>query len=108
LTINPDNYTALDNKGVVLSALGRKEESIAAHEQAIKIKPDYASAWYNKACFHALSHQLEDALTSLQKALELDDTDKHIELAKTDTDFDSIRNNPQFQALIAQHGSPDE
>lgn len=32
--------------------------------------------------------------------MELSDTNENAELAKTDTDFDSIRNDPRFQALI--------
>ncbi|MGI8933687.1 MAG: TPR end-of-group domain-containing protein, partial [Phormidesmis sp.] len=46
--------------------------------------------------------RLEDALTCLQKAIELDGTDKYSEMAKTDTDFDDIRDSPQFLALISE------
>ncbi len=102
LAIKPDDHGLLNNKGIALGKLGRHEEAIAAYDAALAIKPDYASAWYNKACSYALSKQLEDTLTCLQKAIELDGTDEYSEMAKTDTDFDNIRNTPRFRALIAK------
>jgi tetratricopeptide (TPR) repeat protein len=100
LAIKPDYPESLTNKGVALSALGRNEEAIAVCDQAIKIKPEYDSAWYNKACFLALTNQSDYALTCLQKAIELEGGTEYIEMAKTDTSFDSIRHDPRFQALI--------
>lgn len=103
IAINPDKHEAFYNKGVALSALGRKEEAIAAYDAALAIVPHDASTHYNKACTYALLSQLNDALTFLQKAIELDGTNEYIELAKTDSDFDAMRDRPQFQALITQH-----
>ena len=100
LAINSDDYETLNDKGKTLSTLGRYGEAIASYDLALKIQPDYASTCYNKACAYALSAQPEKALTSLQETIELDSTDKYIEMAKTDSDFDSIRSHPQFQALI--------
>ncbi|WP_121968283.1 tetratricopeptide repeat protein [Leptolyngbya sp. BC1307] len=102
LAIQPGKHAALDNKGIALGELGRYEEAIAAYDAALAIQPDNASTWYNKACSYALSKRLEDALTCLQKAIELDGTDKYSEMAKTDTDFDDIRDSPQFLALISE------
>ncbi|MEO0886482.1 MAG: tetratricopeptide repeat protein [Cyanobacteria bacterium J06648_10] len=101
LHIKPDYHKALYNKGVALSALGRNEEAIAVLDQAIAINPKDPGLWYNKACCAALSAQTEKSLTYLQKAIELSSTNKYIKLAKTDTDFDSIRSDQRFQALIA-------
>jgi tetratricopeptide (TPR) repeat protein len=100
LAIKPDKHEALNNKGVDLSELGRKEEAIAAYDQALAIKPDDTSAWYNKACCLVLFNQADEALPFLQKAIELEGGTKYIEMAKTDADFDSIRHDPRFQALI--------
>ncbi len=102
LALKPDKYEALYNKGISLVNLGRYKEAIAAYDAALAIQPDNASTWYNKACSYALSKQLEDALTCLQKAIELDSTGECSEMAKTDTDFDGIRDSPQFRALISE------
>jgi tetratricopeptide (TPR) repeat protein len=101
LAIKPDKHEALINKGLALSELGRNEEAIATYDQAIKIKPDHASAWYNKACLSALLNQSDDALIYLRKAMELEGGNKYNEMAKTDADFDSIRHDLRFQALIS-------
>ena len=96
IAIKPDYHEAFSNKGVALAALGRPEEAIDAFDAAIAIKPDLHEAFYNKACLYALLLQLDGALDYLQKAIALDGTNKYIEMAKTDTDFDAIRDRPQF------------
>ncbi|MEM8503854.1 MAG: tetratricopeptide repeat protein [Cyanobacteria bacterium P01_D01_bin.1] len=102
LAIKPDKHEALYGKGYALGALDRKEEAIAAYDQALAIKPDYASAWYNKACCYALNKQIDKALYCLHKAIMLEGGTKYIEMAKTDTDFDPVRNHPDFQSLLRE------
>jgi tetratricopeptide (TPR) repeat protein len=99
LKIKPDKHEALYNKGVALGRLGRIEEAIAAFDDALKIKPDKHEALYNKACAYALQNQLEPALDHLAQAIQLN-TDRYCEMAKTDSDFDAIRDDPRFQALL--------
>ncbi len=82
-----------------MSNLGRDEEAIASYDKALEIKPDNASAIYNKACAYALQTQLEPALEHLKQAIELDP--KNHTLAQTDSDFDSLRPDPRFQQLLA-------
>jgi tetratricopeptide (TPR) repeat protein len=40
LTIEPDNFGALYNKGVTLSSLGKYEEAIKYYDKAIEINPN--------------------------------------------------------------------
>ena len=54
---------------------------------------------YSKACCYALQNRLELALENLQKAIQLDN--EYREMAKTDSDFDNIRNDVRFQELLA-------
>ncbi|MCY7282907.1 MAG: tetratricopeptide repeat protein, partial [Cyanobacteria bacterium CAN_BIN43] len=89
---------AWENRGLSLSALGRYEEAIASYDRSIAIKPDDASAFYNKACCYGLQNQVELAVDFLQQAIELDPQCK--DMAKTDTDFELIRGSDRFQALI--------
>jgi lipoprotein NlpI len=99
LQIKPDTHEALSGKGVALGYLGRYEEAIAAHDAALKIKPDYESALYNKACAYALQNQLEPTLDNLAQAIQLK-PDHYRKMAKTDSDFDAIRDDPRFQTLL--------
>jgi len=103
IKIASDYHEAYYNKGCGLSDLGRHKEAIAAYDTALSIRPDYHEAYYNKACSYALSLQLDNAVTFLEKAIILDGINKYIETAKTDSDFDAIRDRPEFQSLIAQY-----
>ncbi|MDA0268046.1 MAG: tetratricopeptide repeat protein [Cyanobacteria bacterium] len=99
LAIKPDDHEALNNKGNALGNLGRYEDAIAAYDAALQIKPDDPSPFYNKACAYALQGLVEPALENLAQAIHLN-PDKYREMAKTDTDFEAIRGNPHFQALL--------
>lgn len=79
--------------------LGRYEEAIASYDKALEFKPDDHSAVYNKACCYALQGNIEQTLENLQQAINLS-PDEYREKAKTDSDFDSIRDDELFQALI--------
>ena len=61
--------------------------------------PDSGGVIYNLACAEALTGETEQALEHLQRALELDP--KLVEVAQTDSDFDSIRGRHEFASLIA-------
>ncbi|MTJ07864.1 tetratricopeptide repeat protein, partial [Anabaena sp. UHCC 0204] len=57
------------------------------------------NAWYNKACSYALQGNIEKAIENLQIAININpDTVK--KWAKTDLDFDAIREDERFQSLL--------
>jgi tetratricopeptide (TPR) repeat protein len=99
LEIKPDDHEAWYNRGIALRKLGRNEEAIASYDKALEIKLDYHEAWYNKACYYALQSNIEQALENLQQAINLSPEEVR-EMAKADSDFDSIRDDKCFQALI--------
>jgi tetratricopeptide (TPR) repeat protein len=98
LKINPENDSAWSNRGVALANLERYEEAVTSYDRALKINPEDDSAWYNLACCFALQNQIESVLENLTKAIALNP--KYREIAKTDADFDKIRNNSRFKKLI--------
>jgi tetratricopeptide (TPR) repeat protein len=102
LAIQPDDSAALYNKGNALSDLGQNEAAIACYDQALAIQPDDSQALYNKACCYALMAEGDRAIEELQRAIELDQTCR--EQARTDTDFDGLRQEERFQNLVA--GNP--
>ena len=101
LELKPDYHEAWNNRGIALGNLGRLEEAIASYDKALEIKPDKDEAFYNKACCYALQSQIDQAIQNLQQAINLN-PDKYREMAKTDSDFDSIRSYTRFQALIQE------
>ena len=101
LEFKPDYHEAWDNRSDALGKLGRLEEAIACVEKALEFKPDYDNAFYNKACYYALQSAIDQAIQNLQQAINLN-PDECREMAKTDSDFDSLRSHTRFQALIQE------
>ncbi|WP_341525020.1 tetratricopeptide repeat protein [Nostoc sp. UHCC 0302] len=99
LKFKPDFHEAWNWRGTALLKLGRLEEAFASYDQTLKIKPDYFPSWYNKACSYALESNIDQALQNLQQAINLN-SEKCREWAKTDSDFDGIREDKRFKALI--------
>jgi tetratricopeptide (TPR) repeat protein len=96
----PDNADIWFQKGLALTHMHKYDDAITAYNQAVIIKPDFSNAWYNMACCYAQQNNLERAIQNLQQAI---DFDSHCqEEAKTDSDFDSIREYSQFQTLLAK------
>ena len=42
--------------------IGTLDEALEASEKALRIKNDYALAWFNKACAHALKKDKKNVL----------------------------------------------
>jgi tetratricopeptide (TPR) repeat protein len=96
--IKPNNHKAWDKRGCILIKLNRYEEAVLSFDRTLEISLDKANPWYNQSCYFALHDELDKTLEYLKKAIELDP--KYKELAKTDTDFDNIRQEQRFQSLI--------
>ncbi|ACC82699.1 tetratricopeptide repeat protein [Nostoc punctiforme] len=99
IKIKSDDHQAWNNWGYALVKLERLEEAIASFDEALKIKPDKDNAWYNKACCYGLLGNVDLAIENLQQSINLNP--KYRETAKTDTDFDNIRQDQRFQYLIS-------
>lgn len=75
------------------------------HEQARQIlsavaekHPDAGIVLYNLSCVEAILGETEPAIDHLRRSIELED--RFRELAKTDEDFDAMRERPEFQELV--------
>jgi hypothetical protein len=78
--------------GEYAEAADRGRELLEAH-------PDNPRLLYNVACCESLAGRAADALAHLGRAI--DGWDGCRELARDDPDFDPVRGEPAFQALIA-------
>jgi len=78
------------------------ERAIEEYGRAIELNPEYATAYYNRACAYALLGEAEDACEWLEKAIELDE--KYREMAQGDKDFNGIRQDGRFKVLVGENG----
>lgn len=70
-----------------------------AHDMAVLDDSDIwqGTVTYNLACFYALNNQPAAALENLRRAFKLDP--RLVDWSKQDSDLDSLRERPDFQAL---------
>jgi tetratricopeptide (TPR) repeat protein len=73
-TIQSLNQTIIDaqkQKGNYLAMEGYCEEAIGAYEEALRLRPDYPEAWFNKGVVLSSVGRFEDALWAFEEALRL-------------------------------------
>ena len=98
LELRPDHPLTLSNRGVTYRNVERYDEALADFIRALELEPDHPNTLYNLACLCSLRGKTEDALDYLEKATIKDK--KYREMAKTDKDFDNIRDDPRFKKLM--------
>jgi len=97
----PSNYENFQKKAFAFMELGRYKRAIAYFDQVINANPEEFSLFYNKACCYGLLGEVEEAILALQEAIYLNS--ECLDMAKTDTDFDAIRYDGNFRALLRGH-----
>jgi hypothetical protein len=84
---------------------GEHAELSARLEELIAANPQYPMLVYNLACSESLSGRTAEAIDHLRAAI--DASGKFRADARQDSDFDPIRDEPAFQALVGKSsGSP--
>jgi tetratricopeptide (TPR) repeat protein len=83
-----------------LYEVGKYVEAAAKGRELIEERPDQPYLYFNTACCESLAGQVADAIEHLRQAIDLWDGCR--EMAKHDSDFDAIRDEPAFQALLGQ------
>jgi tetratricopeptide (TPR) repeat protein len=79
---------------------GDYEGALAVVAEGLEDRPDHPVLLYNVACYEALTGRRDDALAHLKRATELDS--RVDEWARKDEDFASLRDDPDFRALVEQ------
>ena len=67
--------------------------------ELVEQNPDAWQGFFNAACLEARLGDRDRAMEHFERALQLE-PEKAREFAKTDSDFDSIRDDPRFMALL--------
>ena len=86
-----------DSAGALYEA-GAYAEAAARGRELIAERADQPYLYFNTACCESLAGETPAAIEHLRQAIEL--WDECREMARRDPDFDPIRDDPGFQALL--------
>jgi tetratricopeptide (TPR) repeat protein len=98
--LNPNYAMAYSNRGTAYKSQGDYEKAIADYGRLIELRPNDPIAHYYMASAYSLRGNVTEALVNLHRAITLDPA--ALEAAKTNADFDNLRQDERFQALIGQ------
>jgi uncharacterized Ntn-hydrolase superfamily protein len=90
-------YSALSEAGA-LRREGQMKSALEAARRACQINPNLPEALYDLACYYSLCSEETKALDTLERALKLQPSFK--DMAKGDPDFETIRGNERFKAML--------
>jgi adenylate cyclase len=96
---DPSNGAALGILAGGYAILGEKEKTREWIDRALLVDPDNLNMRYNFACVLAIMGDREVCLKMLQSILAVVG-EYQVRVADTDTDFDSIRDDPRFQKIL--------
>jgi serine/threonine protein kinase/Flp pilus assembly protein TadD len=97
--IHPDDPRALYFGAGLLARMGDYKRGAEWARRALEIDPEETSILYNVACAYSLMNRTEDAIACLKKVMEHGTFYKN--WAAKDSDLDSLRSDPRFQALLS-------
>ena len=97
LSIKPDYGYGRFNKALTFELYDQFDESLVWYNKALEIE-DYVWSYYGIASIYGRRGDVKNTVEYLKKAIELDNAVK--EEAKTESDFDPVRNSQEFKSLI--------
>lgn len=95
---HPENLEALAELGQIYTQLGLWELGLEVDRRLVALIPDNPTSYYNLGCSQALLGHKEDALESLERAVEVGYDDPEFMLS--DDDLASLREDDRFRALV--------
>ena len=99
---DPSNGAALGIIAGGYAALGQGDRARESINRAMLLDPDNLNMRYNFACVLAAHLNDKDGALKLLQRNFAEARGHQIRLAETDPDFDSIRDDPRFQKMIAE------
>lgn len=100
------DLTTLMGMGWCLKRLDRLDEAIEALQRAYRAHPDEPVVLYNLACYLCLAGDKTQCLSWLGRALRMEPNLRH--LIVRESDFDNLREDPDFQFMVADPRTADE
>ncbi len=102
LELAPDSLATTNNYANLMVDLGRYDEAAQYYERAVALAPEHPKPQYNLACLYSLRGDVQAAVAALSRAIRTAEIFR--DEARNDPDFDPIRADPRFQALVNPQG----
>jgi TolB-like protein/Flp pilus assembly protein TadD len=106
----PDDAARHAQHGLILAALGRKEEAIAEGKRAVELLPESRDAFDGPGCTTALAQiyawtgETDEAFRLLDHSLSVPNG-VAVPILKLDPAWDPLRKDPRFQALVEKYAA---
>lgn len=98
IKLDPDQAHVYVHLAYIYRRTVSLEKAIETIERALQLKPTLPIALYNLSCYRAVEGKTGDSLKLLEQVCGL--AKEYRELARSDPDFDSIRNLQEFRKLV--------
>jgi adenylate cyclase len=98
LELNPDDARAWYLSSAALMRLGQRDQALERAHRASTIDPEDTAVLYNVGCVYALGGSSDEAIDHLDRAIQNGFGQR--EWLENDSDWDSIRGEPRFQAIL--------
>jgi adenylate cyclase len=99
LQLDPDDARALQLGAVTAAIIGRREHALDLAARALRARPDEFGTAYNLACAYSVLGERDQAIDMLERAAR--QGGGNLGWIRQDPDFDSLRDDPRFQRLVA-------
>lgn len=97
---SPDDIGILSWLAHAYTRIGRIEDGLELDLRLTGMLPEDPTARYNLGCSYAMLGRVEEALTTLETAIDLGYRD--VDLMREDEDLRSLRPLPRFQRLLSR------
>ncbi len=99
LALNPDDLRALSLGGCAAHYEGREADGRAMIERAVELAPNDGGVLHNVTCYYSNVGDVEKAIEMLERRMAVMGT-VYRDWIDNDADFDNIRDDPRFRALV--------
>jgi adenylate cyclase len=99
LALNPGDLRALSLGPGALIDVGRTQEALDMADRAVALAPTDGGVLHNAACAYAHAGRADEAIALLERRMKAAGT-IYRDWIDHDPDFDSIRDDPRFVALV--------
>jgi tetratricopeptide (TPR) repeat protein len=96
--LDPESLDAMLGMAWCFKRIDRVDQSIETMRLALQAHPKVPIVLYNLACYYSLAGNKEQALSWLGRALRMNRS--IAKLIPEETDFDPLRNDPDFRHLL--------